>query len=126
MKSFIAALAIGSLMVAATAALAAKGDVRVATTDADPGGEAYFLHTSKGLRLKACDIQKDGHSAWAYASYSKQLQNVTGDVNGSHNSCESNPIKATKGRTVYVKVCLADTDGENVLKFCSPWKKGRA
>jgi hypothetical protein len=123
--TLIAAIAVASLLVAVPA-LAVKGDVRAATTDADPGGEAYFLHTKSGLVLKACDIQRDGHSAWAYASYGKKYENTTGDVNGSGNSCESRRISATKGRTVYVRVCLADRDGDNVLKHCSAWKKGRA
>jgi hypothetical protein len=123
--TLIAALALASLLVAVPA-LAAKGDVRVATSDADPGGEAYFLHTKSGLVLKACDIQRDVHSAWAYASYGKKFENTTGDVSGSGNSCESRRIQATSGRTVYVRVCLADRDGDNVLKHCSPWKRGRA
>jgi hypothetical protein len=123
--TLIAALAVASLLVAVPA-LAAKGDVRAATSDANPGGEAYFLHTKNGLVLKACDIQKDGHSAWAYASYGKTYENTTGDVNGSRNSCESRRISAAPGRTVYVRVCLADRDGDNVLKHCSAWKRGRA
>ena len=123
--TLLAALAVAGLLLAAPA-LAAKGDVRVATSDANPGGEAYLLHTKSGLVLKACDIQRDGHSAWAYASYGKKYENTTGDVNGSGNSCESRRISATQGRTVYVRVCLADRDGDNVLKHCSAWKKGRA
>jgi hypothetical protein len=123
--TLIAALALASLLV--VPALAAKGDVRVATSDADPGGEAYFLHTKSGLVLKACDIQKDGHSAWAYASYGKKFENTTGDVNGSGNSCASRRISATPGRTVYVRVCLTDRDnGANVTAYCSAWKRGRA
>jgi hypothetical protein len=127
MKTRIAVLTAASLLLVASASLAASGDVHVRTTDANPGGEAYFLHTSKGLRLKACDIQKgDGYSAWAYASYNKQFQNIVGDTNGGGNSCATRSVRATKGRAVYVTVCIADRDGDNVLKFCSPWKRGRA
>ena len=127
MKSLITALVVGSLVVAATAASGTKGDGRVATTDPNPGGGAYFLHTDDGLRLRVCDIQKgDGYSAWAYASYYKQYDNIVGDTNGGGNSCATRNVRATKGRAVYVRVCIADRDGDNVLKFCSPWKKGRA
>jgi hypothetical protein len=123
--TLIAALAVASLLVAAPA-LAAKGDVRVSTTDSDPGGEAYMVHEDGEVVLKACDIQKDGHSVWAYASYHKYLQNTTADTNGANNGCHANPLKVSKGRRVYVKVCLADQGGANVRVHCSGWKKGRA
>jgi hypothetical protein len=51
MKKSIAAPAITGLLIAALTACATAGDVRVATADAKPGGEAHFVHTSDGLRL---------------------------------------------------------------------------
>jgi hypothetical protein len=126
-RLLIAALGVIAMLLAAQAVYAAKGDVRVATSDPNPGGEAYLLHTDDGLVLRACDIQKDDDSVWAYASYFKRInENTVADVNGKKGQCPEEKIRATKGRSVYVKVCLADRDHENVLGFCSPWKRGRA
>jgi hypothetical protein len=125
-KALIATLVVAAMMVAAPVVFAAKGDVRAATSDPDPGGEAYLLHTGKRLVLKACDIQRDGVSVFAYASYGKRYENETSDTDGANGNCETNRIRATRGRRVNVQVCLVDRDKENVLGFCSPWKKGRA
>jgi hypothetical protein len=125
-KLMLSALLGATILLGAQAALAATGDVRVRTTDPDPGGEAYFLHKGKGLTLKACDIQKDGVSVFAYASYHKRLDNQVSDHDGANGNCLGRSIQAAKGRTVYVKVCLVDQDQENVLGYCSAWKRGRA
>jgi hypothetical protein len=125
-KLVAGALAAATVLIVAQAAIAATGDVRVRTTDPDPGGEAYFLHTGKGLSLKACDIQKDGVSVFAYASYHKRLDNQVSDHDGANGNCLGRSIQASEGRTVWVKVCLVDQDEENVLGFCSRWKRGKA
>jgi hypothetical protein len=40
-------------------------NARARTTDANPGGEAYWI--ANGDTLKACDIQHDGWGAYAEA-----------------------------------------------------------
>jgi hypothetical protein len=119
-----------SAVVLATAlpVLAATNNVHVRTSDPSPGGQAHFY--TNGNRFKVCDVQADGHSAWAYVSYTKSFQNRLGDTNGAGNGCAVRHIKATNGRTVYVKVCLRNRDKESpgapFLKHCSRWTSGTA
>jgi hypothetical protein len=47
-------------------------------------------------------------------------------MNGKKGQCPEEEIRAPKGRSVYVNVCLAGRDHENVLGFWSSWKRGRA
>jgi hypothetical protein len=124
-NAIIAVVAGAMMLVAAQQALAARGDVRARTSDPNPGGEAYFFKKNGRHTLKVCDIQRDGVSVFAYVSYYKTRDNQVSD-HGANGKCRSRRVRAAKGRRVYVKVCLVDQDQENVLGYCSTWKRGRA
>jgi hypothetical protein len=112
----VAVLAAAALLAGAQPALASPKNASVLSDDASPGGKASFV--VDGLyshRLTACDLQKDGYAAVAYASFHKfsrrnpgTHQNRVVDLN-SKRGCAHGSIGISSpnlGRRVYVTVCL--------------------
>jgi hypothetical protein len=104
----IAALAAAVMLAAAVPALASK-NTSVLTDDPAPGGKAIFMDVGFQYELKACDRQKDGWAAVAYASFHKWgRQNKVVDLN-SKGGCARTFIHVlgrNLDRPVYVTVCL--------------------
>ena len=104
----IATLAAAVTLAGAMPALASK-NASVLTNDAAPGGKAIFTDVGYHYELKACDLQKDGWAAVAYASFHKWgRQNRVVDLN-SKGGCVRTFIYVlgrNLGRPVYVTVCL--------------------
>ena len=105
----IAALAAAVIVVGAIPALAASKNASVLTNDPAPGGKAIFTDVGYHYQLQACDRQKDGWAAVAYASFHKWgRQNKVVDLN-SKGGCARTFIYIlgrNLGRPVYVTVCL--------------------
>jgi hypothetical protein len=104
----IAALTAALMVAGAIPALASK-NASVLTDDPAPGGKAIFTDIGFQYELKACDRQKDGYAAVAYASFHKWgRQNRVVDRN-SKGGCARTFIDVlgrNLDRPVYVTVCL--------------------
>lgn len=103
---------------------AAGTNLRVRTTDADPGGEGYFK--AHGDVVRACDIQGDGYGVFVgldVGSRSRVPEVIVFDDNGSGNGCQSTGASwIAEGTTVRLQVCLNKSGNQ----FCSAWKRGTA
>jgi hypothetical protein len=115
----IAALTSAVLIAGAIPAFAASKNASVLTDDPAPGGQAIFTDVGYHYELKACDRQKDGYAAVAYASFHKWgRQNRVVDAN-SKGGCARTFIYVlgeNLGKNVYVTVCLDRRDTPE--KFC--------
>jgi hypothetical protein len=115
----VAVLAAAVTITGAIPALAASKNASVLTDDASPGGKAIFTDEGYHYQLKACDLQKDGYAAVAYASFNKGgRQNRVVDPN-SRGGCAREFIYIlgrNLGRPVYVTVCLSKKSTGD--KFC--------
>jgi hypothetical protein len=127
-KVLLSVAAAGAMIVGAATPAAAGENARARTTDANPGGEAYWI--ANGDTLKVCDIQHDGWGAYAEARHfidrRTGLFELTWEDDGGDAGCDTEKFPQKEGNDVDIRVCLERPSKGQTFRFCSPWRDAEA
>jgi hypothetical protein len=127
-KLLLSVAAAGAMIVGTAAPAAAGENARVRTTDANPGGEAYWI--ANGDTLKVCDIQHDGWGAYAEARHfidrRTGLFELTWADDGGDAGCDTKKFSQKERNDVDIRVCLERPSKGQTFRFCSRWKDAEA
>jgi hypothetical protein len=119
-KLLMSAAAAGATVIMAAGPAWAGENARARTTDANPGGEAYWFHD--GDRFRVCDIQSDGWSVEGQARRSDGF--FTPERDGGDPGCDTITIPRPEGSDMDIRVCLyKPSEG---LRSCSGWLDAEA
>ena len=112
------AVAAGGLVVGLADPAFAGTNATVRTTDASPGGVAYFKHA--GNKLSVCDVQTDGYTATADVMWNGQPQLWPPLEDRTNNGrCVTKSFsRIPENMVVQVQVCLYRTG----YRYCSHYK----
>jgi hypothetical protein len=117
---FLSTVVAGATLVLAGGPAWAGQNARARTTDANPGGEAYWF--ADGDRLRVCDLQHDGWSVEGQARRSDGF--FTFERDGGDAGCDTISWNLSEGADVDIRVCLYKPSVG--LANCSGWRDAEA
>jgi hypothetical protein len=86
------------------------------SSDANPGAVGYFHHS--GDKLRVCDVQTDGYTAYVGMQYNGRTVMLLEDTT-NNGRCVSTTVNVPEGRRVRIQVCLYKNSN---FRYCGAWK----
>jgi hypothetical protein len=90
------------------------------SSDSNPGGVGYFNHS--GDKLRVCDVQTDGYTAYVGMQYNGRLVMMLED-RSNNGRCPSETVNVPEGGRVRIQVCLYKNGN---FRFCGAWRYATA